>query len=108
MIETPTAMGNIDAIAATPGIDLLFVGPSDLSITLSGGAVLDPLSKAVGVKLEEIVAAAKKAGKVAGLYCGNAERAAAMSKRGFNFLAVGSDLGFLREGAAPHINALKG
>lgn len=108
MIETPTAIGNIYAIAATPGIDLLFVGPSDLSITLSGGAVLDPLSKAVGVKLEEIVAAAKKAGKVAGLYCGNAERAAAMSKRGFNFLAVGSDLGFLREGAAPHINALKG
>jgi 4-hydroxy-2-oxoheptanedioate aldolase len=100
-------MGNIDAIAATPGIDVLFVGPSDLSITLSDGAVLDPLSKEVEARLAEVVAAAKKAGKVAGLYCGNAARAAAMSKRGFNFLAVGSDLGFLREGAAPHLKTLK-
>lgn len=108
MIETATAMGNIDAIAATPGIDVLFVGPSDLSITLSDGAVLDPVSKEVEARLEEIVAAAKKAGKVAGLYCVNAARAAAMSKRGFNFLAIGSDLGFLREGAAPHLKALKG
>ena len=108
MIETRTAMGNIDAIAATPGIDVLFVGPSDLSITLSDGAVLDPLSKEVEARLVEVVAAAKKAGKVAGLYCGNAARAAAMAKRGFNFLAVGSDLGFLREGAAPHLKTLKG
>jgi 4-hydroxy-2-oxoheptanedioate aldolase len=108
MIETRTAMGNIDAIAATPGIDVLFVGPSDLSITLSDGAVLDPQSKEVDVRLEQVVAAAKKAGKVAGLYCGSAERAVMMSKRGFNFLAVGSDLGFLREGAAPHLKALKG
>ncbi len=108
MIETLTAMGNIDAIAATPGIDVLFVGPSDLSITLSDGAVLDPLSKEVEAGLAEVVVAAKKAGKVAGLYCANAERAVATSKRGFKFLAVGSDLGFLREGAAPHFRALKG
>ena len=101
-------MGNVDAIAATPGIDVLFVGPSDLSITMSDGAVLDPHSKDVEATLEQIVAAAKKAGKVAGLYCGNAERAAAMAKRGFGFLAVGSDLGFLREGAAPHVKTLKG
>ena len=37
MIETRTAMANLDAIAAVPGIDVLFVGPSDLSIALSNG-----------------------------------------------------------------------
>jgi 4-hydroxy-2-oxoheptanedioate aldolase len=108
MIETPMAMANIDAIAATKGIDVLFVGPSDLSIGLSNGAVLDPHSKEVEAALEKIVAAANKAGKVAGLYCANAERAVAMSKRGFGFLAVGSDLGFLRAGIAPQIKTLKG
>jgi 4-hydroxy-2-oxoheptanedioate aldolase len=108
MIETPTAMANIDAIAATKGIDVLFVGPSDLSIGLSNGAVLDPHSKEVEAALDKIVAAAKKAGKVAGLYCANAERAVATSKRGFGFLAVGSDLGFLRAGIAPQIKTLKG
>ena len=37
MIETKTAMANLDAIAAMPGIDVLFVGPSDLSIGLTDG-----------------------------------------------------------------------
>ncbi|MBM3529084.1 MAG: 2,4-dihydroxyhept-2-ene-1,7-dioic acid aldolase [Alphaproteobacteria bacterium] len=108
MIETRTAMANIDAIAGTPGIDVLFVGPSDLSIGLSDGAELDPHSPTVEAALEKIVAACKKAGKVAGLYCANAERATACAKRGFRFLAVGSDLGFLRAGAAAQVRTLKG
>jgi 4-hydroxy-2-oxoheptanedioate aldolase len=107
MIETRTAMSNLDAIAATPGIDVLFVGPSDLSIALTDGATLDPHSKEVEAALDKIVAAAKKAGKFAGLYCINAERALSMRARGFTFFAIGSDLGFLRAGLAPQIKALK-
>jgi 4-hydroxy-2-oxoheptanedioate aldolase len=108
MVETRTALSNIDAIAATPGIDVLFVGPSDLSITMSNGAVLDPVSREVETALDTIVAAAKKVGKVAGLYCANAERAVKMSKRGFGYLAVGSDLGFFRDGIAAQMKVLKG
>jgi 4-hydroxy-2-oxoheptanedioate aldolase len=107
MIETRTAMSNIDAIAATPGIDVLFVGPSDLSITMSDGKVLDPHSAEVEAALDKIVAAAKKAGKVAGLYCANADRALATAKRGFGFLAIGSDLGFFRDGANAQLRKLK-
>ena len=108
MIETRTALKNLDAIAATEGIDVLFVGPSDLSITMTDGAALEPHSREVETELDKIVAAAKKAGKVAGLYCANAERAVTMGKRGFGFLAVGSDLGFLREGIAAQMKTLKG
>ena len=108
MIETRTAMDNLDAIASTPGIDVLFVGPSDLSIGLSNGAELDPHSAAVEAALDKIVAAANKAGKVAGLYCANAQRAVACAKRGIRFLAVSSDLGFLRAGAAAELKVLKG
>jgi 4-hydroxy-2-oxoheptanedioate aldolase len=108
MIETREALKNLDAIAAVEGIDVLFVGPSDLSITLSDGAVLDPVSTEVEAALDKIVAAAKKAGKLAGLYCASGERAAAMAKRGFRYLAVASDLAFLREGIAAHTKALKG
>lgn len=108
MIETRTAMDNIDAIAGTPGIDVLFVGPSDLSIGLSGGTELDPHSKTVEEALDKIVAACRKAKKVAGLYCANAERAAACAKRGIRFLAVNSDLGFLRAGTAAQLKTLKG
>jgi len=107
MVETTIAMDNLDAIAGTPGIDMLFVGPSDLSIGLTGGAVLDPHSREVETALDKIVAAAAKAGKFAGLYCANAERALATAKRGFRFLAVGSDLGFLRAGIAEQMKKLK-
>jgi 4-hydroxy-2-oxoheptanedioate aldolase len=108
MIETRTAMDNIDAIAGTPGIDVLFVGPSDLSIGLSNGAELDPHSAAVEAAIDKIVAAANRAGKVTGLYCANAQRAVACAKRGIRFIAVGSDLAFLRAGIAAELKVLKG
>src|SRR5437868_3306903 len=44
MIETQTALDNLDAIAATPGIDALFLGPADLSIALSKGGNVDPMA----------------------------------------------------------------
>ncbi len=85
MIETRTALGNVEAIAATPGIDALFLGPADLSIALSNGANVDPMSGEVDRELDRITA-----------------------KRGVRFLAVGSDMGFLRAGAAAALKALKG
>ena len=108
MIETRAALDNVDAIAATPGIDGLFLGPSDLSIALSQGATLDPMSADVDRELERIAAAARKAGKILGAYCHSAERAAALAQRGVRFLAVGSDLGFLRAGTATALKTLKG
>lgn len=107
MIETREALRNADAIAATPGIDALFVGPSDLSIALSDGATIDPHSAAVEAELDKMVAAARKAGKIAGLYCVDARRAQEGAARGFRFLAVGSDLIFLRGGAAAQMAVLK-
>lgn len=108
MIETATALGNVDAIAATPGIDALFVGPYDLSAALSGGKAQDVQAPQVEQAIDAICAAAKKAGKIPGVYCRDAERALAMAKRGFKFITIGSDLGIVREGAAGILKALKG
>src|SRR5258708_18228727 len=82
MIETKTAMANIDAIAAVPGIDVLFVGPSDLSIGLTDRKELDPHSDTVEAALDKIVAACRNAGKVRGPYSGHPARAGALAKRG--------------------------
>jgi 4-hydroxy-2-oxoheptanedioate aldolase len=100
MIETRTALDNVEAIAATPGIDALFLGPADLSIALSNGADVDPMTSAVERALDRISAAASKTGKFLGAYCHTAERAVALAERGVRFLAVGSDMAFLRAGAA--------
>jgi 4-hydroxy-2-oxoheptanedioate aldolase len=107
MIETRTALKNLDAIVEAPGVDGLFLGPSDLSIALSEGKNLDPLSKDVDRELDRILAAAQRAKKIPGAYCHSAERAVALAKRGVRFLAVMSDLAMLRAGAAAALKVLK-
>lgn len=107
MIETRTALDNLEAILSTPGIDGLFLGPSDLSIALSDGKALDPLSRDVERELDRMVAAAAAAGKIPGAFCHTAERAAALAKRGVRFLAVTSDIAMLRAGAAAALKVLK-
>ena len=108
MIETAAALANAEAIAATPGIDALFVGPYDLSTALSGGKAQDIHAPEVERAVDDICKAAIKAGKIPGIYCRDAQRALAMAKRGFRFIAVGSDHGIVREGAAALVKALKG
>ena len=107
MIETRSALECLDAIAQTPGIDGLFLGPSDLSIALSDGKTLDPLSGDVERGLDRMIASAAHAGKIAGAFCHTAERAVALAKRGARFLAVMSDLAMLRAGAGAALKVLK-
>ena len=107
MIETPAALNNVEEIADTDGIDALFVGPYDLSTSLSAGTAQDVTAPEVERAIDEICAAAVKAGKIPGIYCSDAQRALAMAKRGFKFITIGSDLGLLRAGAAAMLKALK-
>jgi 4-hydroxy-2-oxoheptanedioate aldolase len=107
MIETMPALANLEAILATPGIDGVFVGPADLSIALTGGKSLDPVSPEVDREIDRIIAAAQKAGKTSGVFCHSPERAVALAKRGARFLAVMSDLTLLRSGIATAMKVLK-
>lgn len=107
MIETRAALKNLDLILKTRGIDGVFIGPSDLSINLSNGSVLEPVSPDIDRELDRVAKSAKKAGKIAAVYCHSAERACELAQRGFRFLAIGSDLGFLRAGTAPAVKAMR-
>jgi 4-hydroxy-2-oxoheptanedioate aldolase len=107
MVETRQALDNLDPILATPGIDAVFLGPSDLSLALSDGKTLDPHSSEVNAAVDRIAAAAKKAGKIAGAYAANAERANELAVRGFRFLGIASDTAFVRAGTAATFKALK-
>lgn len=107
MIETRAALDHLDAIIDTPGIDGVFLGPSDLSIALSNGQGLDPMSADVDRALDRILTATTRAAKIPGAYCHTAERAVALARRGVRFLAVMSDLAMLRTGAAAAMKILK-
>lgn len=100
MIETAEALEHVDEIAATPGVDGLFVGAVDLGLSL--GLPLDFTGGAAGVveATERVVAAAKKAGKFAGSISSSPEHAEKLVRQGVSFVSLGADVGYVRLGMA--------
>lgn len=88
-IETAEAIANVEEIAAVEGVDVLFVGPLDLSVSLGiPGQSTHPDFRAA---IRRVIDAARKAGKAAGILLGSAEQIAPTVEDGFTFIAVGSD-----------------
>lgn len=88
-IETVGAMNDLDAIAATPGADVLFVGPQDLSYALGVPRQFD--APVFQEALDRVVTACRQHGKVAGILTNDRAGAEAYLARGFRFIAIGSD-----------------
>jgi 4-hydroxy-2-oxoheptanedioate aldolase len=97
-VETPEILHHLDEIAAIDNIDVLFIGPLDLSMALGVFGQFDhPLfSEAVGAT----VSAARKAGKAAGILLFNPDELTKYYEIGMTFLACGSDSVFVANGAA--------
>ncbi len=108
MVETRAALDALDDILAADGIDGVFVGPSDLSIGLSGGAFLDAGHPDVNTAMTHIVSRAKAAGKYAACYAGTAERGVQFAMMGFGFITIGSDAAFLRLAAQQALKVARG
>ena len=88
-IETPQALENAEAIAAVPGVDVLFLGPGDMSLRLGCTAgVSDPMMLEVQKK---IAAAVRLHGKAWGRPVGTADDARAIIDLGAQFVAFGSE-----------------
>ena len=96
-IESVRGIENVDAIAAVEGIDAVFIGPSDLAASM--GLLGQPLHADVAEAIETARAALERAGKPIGIFALNADHARACMAKGFRFLSVGTDIGFLIEGA---------
>jgi 4-hydroxy-2-oxoheptanedioate aldolase len=107
MIETQAALDAVEEIASVPGLDGLFVGPSDLSIALSKGAGIDKTSPATLAAMTRIAAAAEKHGLVAGAFAGSAEVVTTYAGLGYRFLAAVVDVDLLQLGADRLLGALK-
>jgi 2-keto-3-deoxy-L-rhamnonate aldolase RhmA len=88
-IETPEAVANAEAIAAVPGVDLLFMGPGDLSLRLGCAPSLQ--EPKLGAALAEMVAACKKQGKPWGYPAGTIQDARTLVEMGAQFLVFGSE-----------------
>jgi 2-keto-3-deoxy-L-rhamnonate aldolase RhmA len=104
-IETVTAVKNIDEILAVDGVDVVYIGPTDLCMSMYGVPAKwgDPQYMAA---FDTVVAAAKKAGKPAGIYATSGNIKWAIEK-GFTFPSVDSADGFLAAGAAAALQKAK-
>jgi len=96
-IEDLEALDEIDAIAAVPGIDALFIGRIDLTIALG---CISPDDPPVIAAVEHILAACRAAGRACGMFTPRPADVPMWREKGASLFLLGSDHGFLREGAA--------
>lgn len=100
MIETAQALENVDEIAATPGLDGLYVGPYDLSISLGLAKPADFGDPALQVALDVVLAAAARHDLVTGIYAGTPHDAFMLAQRGFRLVTAVQDTTLLQTSAA--------
>jgi 2-keto-3-deoxy-L-rhamnonate aldolase RhmA len=97
-IETPQAVEDAAAIAAVDGVDMLFIGPRDMSAAIGKlNKMDDPELRALIAKVEE---ATLKSGKALGTVAPTGALVKQLFGRGYNFLISGSDMTHLRAGIA--------
>jgi 4-hydroxy-2-oxoheptanedioate aldolase len=99
MIETRPALEAVDGILATPGIDGVFLGPSDFSIAWSGGAVINAL---LDDMMEAVAGVAKKAremNKAAAIFLVDPKLAGRFAGMGYQLMAMGNEARYMALGA---------
>src|SRR5262249_40570020 len=105
--ETKEGLANLDAICATPGLDAVYIGPSDLSFALGldpRGDNPDPVHLAT---CDQIRDAAHRHGIKACMHCATGACAAGAVKRGFDLVMVTSDINCLVAGVRRQLDDLK-
>ena len=106
MIETPQGLANVEEICAVPGLDGVYVGPSDLRLAVGGAHTQDPaVDDEFEAALTRVRQAAAAAGVAAGIHTSEGAAAARRLAEGFTFASVASDLTHLKMASAAHLKA---
>ena len=107
MIETAQALDNLDAILSVEGLDAIYIGPSDLSLSLGCKPMLDDCEPKATAAIAHILARAKAHGVRAAVH--NAGSASAVTRRamGFDLVTIGSDARLLAAGSADILGAMR-
>ncbi len=98
MIETAAGLANVDAIVATPGLDGIYIGPSDLSLAIGGPPGQDQTAPDLMAAFDRIIAACKAAGVKVGVHTGSLSYAKQMVDKGFDLVTAGGDMRYLMSG----------
>jgi 4-hydroxy-2-oxoheptanedioate aldolase len=93
------AVEDADAIFSVPGIDAIFVGPNDLAASMRGKDGKPPSGEATAKALAHILATCKKHRVPAGFHCTTPDEVLHRIEEGWQFLAIGSELRLMLNGA---------
>jgi 2-keto-3-deoxy-L-rhamnonate aldolase RhmA/NAD(P)-dependent dehydrogenase (short-subunit alcohol dehydrogenase family) len=104
MIETELGVANAAAIAAVPGIDMLFIGPFDLSLSMGTFPDFGPQHEAA---MQAVKAAAHKAGKSCGLFTIGESMAADRRRQGFQMAVLAYDQDLIQSAAKARLRRFK-
>jgi 2-keto-3-deoxy-L-rhamnonate aldolase RhmA len=105
IIETKEAVENIDQIASVPGVDVLFIGPNDLSFSLGvGGRTKDPI---VEEAVAKVLAAGRRHNVPVGYSTGDPAEINRRIEQGFRFFQTSSDLALMGAGARQLLSQIK-
>jgi 4-hydroxy-2-oxoheptanedioate aldolase len=102
-IETREALDHLEAIASVPGVDLLFVGPQDLALSLGVGD--DRTNPRVREAMRQVVETCARHGLTAGTLAATPAEKKAAVDLGFRFVALASDVRFLIQGAKDYLGS---
>ena len=98
MVETAEGLADVEAIVATPGLDGVYIGPSDLSLALGGPPGQDQEAPRLLEAFDTIQAACRAAGVRVGVHTSSVGYSQKMIARGFDLVSVGSDVRYLMGG----------
>lgn len=102
MIETAAALDNLAEIAAVPGLDGLYVGPNDLSISVGLEKQADFQDPDLLAMLDEVLIACQAKRLIPAIYASRADDARSMAGRGFRLISCGSESALLQTIANQH------
>lgn len=108
MIETAQALDNLEDILSVPGLDAVYIGPSDLSLSLGCTPTFDDVDPPAAEAIAHILARAKAHGLVAGIHNGSPAAALKRIAMGFQFVTVSSDARLLAAGAQQVVREMRG
>src|SRR5271169_5486144 len=101
------ALGALDDILRVEGVDGVFVGPSDLSIALSGGVSVEPRGAALMIEARRVAERAEAHGKYAAMFCFDGADAHAMLALGYRVCTIASDQALIRAAARGELAAAR-
>ena len=107
MIETVDAIASLDAILSTPGLDGIYVGPTDLGLSMGHAPKMDTDVPEVVEMIGQIADKARKHGVAAGIHTGSPEYARKMIARGYSLVTIGGDTRLLATAAKAAVDATK-